>query len=355
MSVVRALRLTLLSGIWVLPMALQSAAATSYPHVQGLIQDARELRIAGSFDEAEGKLARAQRIAPRSADVYLEYAYLRKDQGDFADLKNVVGVGADVSDGPPRSLAQLKILQKNLSALSLPVTPRENFSTPPAIAEETRSTPRTIASSQLDRSNSDGRSSDLSSQRLEAAEPAARLLSSEQSVRVDVYESVVEPVGETRLKNQEIRVADSARPENKPVSSDQLVRGRDKDSSVEFIEETLVKDQEIRVADSTRPDDKASAESVREFREASMGRSSQNQVDPTKRPTNESLRPTTEPAIVAADEVGVVTEKSLNKGSTKVAAGTGTIFTKTRFVGLGILASPQSGTWMSRGPVETDY
>lgn len=50
--------------------------------VQGLLSQARDARAQGSFRKAETLLQRAQRIAPRDGQVYLEYALLYDSQGD---------------------------------------------------------------------------------------------------------------------------------------------------------------------------------------------------------------------------------------------------------------------------------
>ena len=50
--------------------------------IRGLLMQARDARRQGSFLKAESLLQRAQRIAPREAGVYLEYARLYDSQGE---------------------------------------------------------------------------------------------------------------------------------------------------------------------------------------------------------------------------------------------------------------------------------
>jgi len=66
------------------------ATSNEYPMVSSILNEARTLRISGDVYKADALLTRAQRIAPRSADVYLEIAYLRKAQGDYTGLREVV-------------------------------------------------------------------------------------------------------------------------------------------------------------------------------------------------------------------------------------------------------------------------
>ena len=58
------------------------AVSNEYPMVSSILNEAKALRISGDVYKADALLTRAQRIAPRSADVYLEMAYLRTAQGD---------------------------------------------------------------------------------------------------------------------------------------------------------------------------------------------------------------------------------------------------------------------------------
>lgn len=108
-------------------------ASNEYSMVSSLLNEARALRISGDVYKADGLLTRAQRIAPRSADVYLEMAYLRKAQGDYTGLREVVDFGADIADGPPASISQLRILRDKLTVL-LPLDSETPFQLPPAVA-----------------------------------------------------------------------------------------------------------------------------------------------------------------------------------------------------------------------------
>ena len=116
-------------------MQTQARTDDPYPMVSSLIQEARSLRLAGDLFGSEARLVRAQRIAPRSSEVYLELAHLRKDQGDYTGLRDVVEFGANVSDGPSTSLAQLRALKSKLSVL-LPLDSETPFSLPPVARDE---------------------------------------------------------------------------------------------------------------------------------------------------------------------------------------------------------------------------
>ena len=322
---------SLISGLIFLGVFVSGSAAETYPHVQGLVADARELRIAGNFAGAEGKLARAQRIAPRSADVYLEYAYLRKDQGDYQDLKNVVSVGADVSDGPPQSLTQLRILRKNLSALALPVTPSENFSTPPAkagesIVAEVRP-PRQVANfessavaTQAKPIESVAKASEPTNRNLVAAESAVKPIPREKISQGRAVKNAIDPGSQVQGTTQEIAGVgtNSGRDEIKPLTTPPPA-----DELTNNVQRTV-------------------------------------QVDKPKLFTTESSLSERGEMVVGAETEKVSgqilqAEKKLVGDSKGRDAKSQPVVMKTSFVGLGILARPQSGTWMSRGPVETDY
>lgn len=120
------------------------ATSNHYPMISSILNEARELRISGDVYEADALLTRAQRIAPRSADVYLEMAYLRKAQGDYTGLREVVDFGSDIADGPPASIAQLRILRDKLMVL-LPLDSETPFQLPPAVAANNDSIPEKIA------------------------------------------------------------------------------------------------------------------------------------------------------------------------------------------------------------------
>ena len=324
MHAVRPIRATFVCVFCVVSLLVQTSVAATYPHVQGLVEDARVLRIAGNFDGAEGKLARAQRIAPRSADVYLEFAYLRKDQGDYQDLKNVVAVGADISDGPPQSLAQLKILEKNLSALSMPVAPRESFSTPPAKASEplvADSRPR-IQVTQLDSS----------------------AVASGQENAPDLLESSVDST------YQDVELVEST---GNRIIAEKLPQELSVKRAIESSEQFQVGGQEAELLGSTGSNDMPRAS--RPQGDVVDSVSPRDLIDNSKGRFDESMRSEGGQKIIGS-EVTKSSQivKGVGSGDASMVAKTRPTF-KTRFVGLGILASPQSGTWMSRGPIEIDY
>ena len=120
------------------------ATSNDYPMISSILNEARALRISGDVYEADTLLTRAQRIAPRSADVYLEMAYLRKAQGDYTGLREVVDFGSDIADGPPSSMAQLRILRDKLMVF-LPLDSETPFQLPPAVAANNDSIPDQIS------------------------------------------------------------------------------------------------------------------------------------------------------------------------------------------------------------------
>lgn len=126
---------------------LCSATSNDYSMIASILNEARALRVSGDVYKAEALLTRAQRIAPRSADVYLEMAYLRKAQGDYTGLREVVDFGSDIANGPPASIAQLRILREKLMVL-LPLDAETPFQLPPAVAIGNVSLPEEISSRQ---------------------------------------------------------------------------------------------------------------------------------------------------------------------------------------------------------------
>lgn len=117
---------------------------TEQPIILSILNEARALRVTGDVYKAEALLTRAQRISPRSADVYLEMAYLRKAQGDYTGLREVVDFGADIATGPPASIAQLRILRDKLTVL-LPLDSETPFQLPPAVAIKSESIPEEMS------------------------------------------------------------------------------------------------------------------------------------------------------------------------------------------------------------------
>jgi len=318
------------------------AAAITYPHIDGLIEDARTLRLSGRFADAEAKLGRAQRIAPRSADVYLEYAYLRKDEGNYDDLKNVVEVGADVADGPPSSLAQLKILRKNLSALSLPVSPDQSFSTPPAIAQNPVDK-RSIPGPELTSSDTQ-REANLASESDEKQGGELGKVSSEETVLVDAS------LESERRNNQDTMIDQQRASVEAPANLKSVESGNTPEPRVR---QTTQK--KIARADAGKKLDqqKLKTEAVRA--------SSVDQVADANDENRATVSTNEEVPAQVVDREEKSQQIVLNSGDKEVRQPSDSssvnpgFRSKTTFVGLGILGRAQSGTWMSRGPIETDY
>ena len=316
------------------------ALAITYPHIDGLVEDARSLRLSGRFSDAEVKLGRAQRIAPRSADVYLEYAYLRKDQGNYDDLKNVVEVGADVADGPPSSLAQLKILRKNLSALSLPVSPDQSFSTPPAIAKnpaDTRPTPALASADDQSQRNQELVNSEKQGSELVKG-------SSEETVLMDASRDRGGKEGRVTTVDQQQTSAE-APADLKPAESvgtpEPMVR--------QTIQQKIVRMEPGKKLDQQTPKKEAlrasSAAQVADTKSEKQIAVSTNEAAPVQ-VHDQEYRP--QQIVSNSGDIEVLQPSD----SSSVGLG---FRSKTTFVGLGILGRVQSGTWMSRGPIETDY
>lgn len=318
------------------------ASAKMYPHIDGLIEDARTLRLSGRFSDAEAKLGRAQRIAPRSADVYLEYAYLRKDQGNYDDLKNVVEVGADVADGPPSSLAQLKILRNKLSAVSLPVSPDQSFSTPPAIAQIPGDT-RLIRGPELATSDtqrevdpisvsSESRSGELGQGVSKEVSSTNTFLGSEDrdggTISIDQQQASLE--SSTDLKSEETAKVPEAK--TRQATQQEIVSA---DSGMKM-------DQPEPRTEAVKSSSVGPGADAKDGKQATA-------------PTNEAG-----PAKISdRDEKPQQVVSSFAAKGHPLSADSSSVGpryrSKTTFVGLGILGRVQSGTWMSRGPIETDY
>jgi len=316
------------------------ALAITYPHIDGLIEDAKTLRLSGRFSDAEAKLGRAQRIAPRSADVYLEYAYLRKDQGNYDDLKNVVEVGADVADGPPSSLAQLKILRKNLSALSLPVSPDQSFSTPPAIAQnpvDRRPTPAL--------ESADGQSQ--RNQELVSSEKQGSELVKGSSEETDLMDASRDRGGK---KGQVTTIDQQQTPAEASADLKLAESGNTPELRVrQTTQQKIARTEPGKKLDQQKPKKEAlRASSVAQVADAKGEKQaavSTNEAAPVHVLDREE-RP--QQIVSNSGDRGVFQPSD----SSSVGPG---FRSKTMFVGLGILGRAQSGTWISRGPIETDY
>jgi len=322
-----------------------------YPMVLGLVDEARELRLSGKFFEAEGKLIRAQRVAPRSADVYLELAHLRKDQGDYSGLKDVIEVGVDLADGPPSSLTQLQLLKNKLAVL-LPLDPNTPIVIPPG-----KSSTQHLGSATANKKERPmvGLRDDLTDKKEEEITSSSSRVSRDRAQAVSFKESTTEKntlnkqnpknkssngaqteskksietlseVGKTgsserdQLDRSGAQKSESQKPSKIPapkekpsvlVESDDIKRGRAKPSEI----------QKTNVYESSKDNGPRSAEATSAASTAAAPIQSQTPVKTDSQKTSD------------------VSEKSFNRF----------------FTGVGILAKPQTGVWISRGILEKDF
>ena len=262
------------------------ATSNDYPMVSSILNEARALRVSGDVYKADALLTRAQRIAPRSADVYLEMAYLRKAQGDYTGLREVVDFGADIADGPPASIAQLRILRDKLTVL-LPLDAETPFQLPPAVAVKSESIDEKISTqSKTFKPSLDNESEES------LADPAAD-------------KDLVSDSGESAQRSQSETGVSQAQPEEKPASVN--------------VESTEVYQQpRLRKSQSERTELRAASAVVQR---------SNGDIESSG-------------AVTTAENIPVP-----SKAKEK----------RTYFVGMGILARPQSGSWISRGSIEREY
>lgn len=307
-------------------MQTQARTDDPYPMVSSLIQEARSLRLAGDLFGSEARLVRAQRIAPRSSDVYLEMAHLRKDQGDYTGLRDVVEFGATVSDGPSGSLAQLRALKSKLSVL-LPLDSETPFSLPPVARDEV-----------LDREKLNKSAQDS---------PSTVALNAEEKSQSE--EATPRPLGQPApvVAEKPVQVTTGEGP-----SSDELVSNAAPESETKTPKPKAVPGQEVkRLHAEPKVGNKARTQESVVSTESASGSSE---------PRSIVAKPeiTQEPPVTAKDPVQPVSDETARedsrdtkperKPSDKSSVGAG-------FVGLGILGRPQSGAWMSTGPIETEY
>jgi len=262
------------------------ATSNDYPMVSSILNEARALRVSGDVHKADALLTRAQRIAPRSADVYLEMAYLRKAQGDYTGLREVVDFGADIADGPPASIAQLRILRDKLTVL-LPLDAETPFQLPPAVAVKSESIDEKISTqSKTFKPSLDNESEES------LADPAAD-------------KDLVSDSGESAQRSQSKTKVSQAQSEEKPASVN--------------VESTEVYQQpRLRKSQSERTELRAASAVVQR---------SNGDIESSG-------------AVTTAENIPVP-----SKAKEK----------RTYFVGVGILARPQSGSWISRGSIEREY
>ena len=262
------------------------ATSNEYPMVSSILNEARALRVSGDVYKADALLTRAQRIAPRSADVYLEMAYLRKAQGDYTGLREVVDFGADIADGPPASIAQLRILRDKLTVL-LPLDAETPFQLPPAVAVKSESIDEKISTqSKTFKPSLDNESEES------LADPVA-----DKDLVIDS--------GESAQRSQPKTGVTQAQPKEKPASVN--------------VESTEVYQQpRLRKSQSERTELRAASAVVQR---------SNGDIESSG-------------AVTTAENIPVP-----SKAKEK----------RTYFVGMGILARPQSGSWISRGSIEREY
>ena len=265
------------------------AASEEYPMVSSILNEARALRISGDVYKADGLLTRAQRIAPRSADVYLEMAYLRKAQGDYTGLREVVDFGADIADGPPASISQLRILRDKLTVL-LPLDSETPFQLPPAVAVKSESIDEEVSK----QSKSIEPSSDI--------EPAKSLADSVKEENLVGTDSNSAPSGQSKKVNRQ------AQPKEQPASAD--IGSSDSYQLPRLLDRA-----------SDKPE-KSVARAV-----SIVG----------QRPNDDFEKPD---SVTSAETISVPPQ---------------TKEIRAQLVGLGILARPQSGSWISRGSIEREY
>ncbi len=304
----------------------QARTDDPYPMVSSLIQEARSLRLAGDLFGSEARLVRAQRIAPRSSDVYLELAHLRKDQGDYTGLRDVVEFGANVSDGPSGSLAQLRALKRKLSVL-LPLDSETPFSLPPVARDEVldrqkinqsaQDSPSTVALKTEEKSRSEEATPRPSDQPAPVVAEKPAQVKAEDKVASDELVSKATPQTETKTP----RLETVSGPEIKPLEDEPRADGKS------------------RTQESTIPGGSAS-DSAEQKAIVAKPETSPEPLITAKRPVQPA---SDEPARESSRDT-----KPERKLSDKSRAGAG-------FVGLGILGRPQSGAWMSTGPIETEY
>ena len=304
----------------------QARTDDPYPMVSSLIQEARSLRLAGDLFGSEARLVRAQRIAPRSSDVYLELAHLRKDQGDYTGLRDVVEFGSSVSDGPSGSLAQLRALKSKLSVL-LPLDSETPFSLPPVARDEV------LDKQKIDQSAQDSPST-------LALKTEKKALSEEATPRPSDQPATVVAEKPAQVKTEE-------RP-----ASDELVSEAAPESETKTPRPETVSGPEIKpLQDQPRSDNKSRTQESMVSSGSASGSGEQKSIvakPETKQEPPVTAKRSVQPASDQTARESSRDTKTERKSSDKPSVGAG-------FVGLGILGRPQSGAWMSTGPIETEY
>lgn len=268
------------------------ANQSEYPMIAGILADARLLRLSGEFRAAEETLSRAQRIAPRSADVYLEFAHLRKDQGDYAGLRDILDFGAEIADGPSMSVAQLQILRKNLTVL-LPFDSESPFQGPPLARIATVAVP------------GEARAKSLSST---TTSENRNQLESNKTVNVD------------KVLPSETSQTDSMASVSKGSASDSTGLTADKTAEMAGVQPGLGESQN---AENLSPKTSAIETPDSAGREQRVAKKTERSASSISLPTR---------VIPQPPKLGPI-----------------------NLMGVGILARAQSGSWISSGPIEREY
>ena len=93
------------------PPARETDSAPVAQPAKGLLVEAKDARLAGDLDRAQGLLQRAQRLDPRNPQVYLELAQLYSDRGDSVESRTMAERGLLYCDR--RSCRQLRQFIEN--------------------------------------------------------------------------------------------------------------------------------------------------------------------------------------------------------------------------------------------------
>jgi hypothetical protein len=290
----------------VLALLTPVGAAANIQVVDGLIERAVSARLNGDYMAAEGLLSRAQRISPRHGGVYLEYAKLRKDQGAYADMREIVEVGAAMAEGPPDSIAQLKILENELAVL-LPVSPTDDLLTPPVAAK-------------------------ASSKSQNPAQSEAKLASvPSRAPVVAENDDSFRSVGQAEPARLEVERRERAIRQMPVSREEEAVTIREPSSTV--VAPVVVEAEALESEDD------------------SGGLESSASVNATASIQDERFQSNRR---VSSDIASVASgNQEANQEANQVRASAKLL--KTQFSGVGVLNKVQSGTWISRGPIEVDF
>lgn len=322
-----------------------------YPMVLGLVNEARELRLSGEFFEAEGKLIRAQRVAPRSADVYLELAHLRKDQGDYSGLKDVIEVGVDLADGPPGSLTQLQLLKNKLAVL-LPLDPNTPIVIPPG-----KSSTQHIGSATADKEDRPmvGLSDNLTDKKDEEITSSSSRVSSDRAQAVSLKEDAPEK-NTFNKQNPKNEPSSGAQTESKKSIATLSEVGKTGSSEQDQLDRSRAqKSKSQKPSKVLSPKEKPSA--LVKSDDGKRGRANPSETQKTNGyASSEDNDPRSAEATGAASTAAapIQSQTPVTSDSQKTSDVSEKSFNRF-FTGVGILAKPQTGVWISRGILEKDF